>query len=482
MSKMSTSLGPGSAADFSASDTHACAHRFRLSVGNDRLERMFDLSTHDTPRRWLTALAEPPRELSDGDRIDLIRDLEDLKAAASATQAVLTADFDASQRRAQAEAGVSARRLGEGVAAQVALARRESPVRGAQHVGLGLVLNREMPHTLTRMTEGRLSEWRATLLVRETACLRLEDRQAADVALCADPRTLDGLSDRALVAEVKKLAYRLDPESVVRRACRAETERTVTIRPAPDTMSYVTALLPVAQGVAVYAALTRAAGQVRATGDPRSRGQVMADTLVTRVTGLSATEPVPVHVGLVITDRSLVRGDSEPALLEGYGVVPAQWARDLVAGSISADTAWLRRLYTAPSSGDLVAMDSSAQRFPSGLGRFIEVRDGGLCRTPWCGAPIRHHDHVVPRHAQGPTSRANGQGLCERCNYAKEALGWHSRPRPGPRHTVVVTTPTGHTYTSTAPGPPGASAVAAPTDARQRPRVDILFGPVVLAA
>jgi hypothetical protein len=31
----------------------------------------------------------------------------------------------------------------------------------------------------------------------------------------------------------------------------------VTIRPAPDCMTYVTALLPVAQGVGVYAALNR---------------------------------------------------------------------------------------------------------------------------------------------------------------------------------------------------------------------------------
>ena len=33
----------------------------------------------------------------------------------------------------------------------------------------------------------------------------------------------------------------------------------MTIRPAPDAMTYVTALLPVAQGVGVYAALKRAA-------------------------------------------------------------------------------------------------------------------------------------------------------------------------------------------------------------------------------
>ena len=50
-------------------------------------------------------------------------------------------------------------------------------------------------------------------------------------------------------------------------------------------MTYLTGLLPVAQGVAVHAALTRAADTLRATGDPRTRGQIMADTLVARVTG-----------------------------------------------------------------------------------------------------------------------------------------------------------------------------------------------------
>ena len=63
---------------------------------------------------------------------------------------------------------------------------------------------------------------------------------------------------------------------------KAESDRTVTIRPAPDTMTYVTALLPVAKGVGVYAALKRAADT---TFDDRSRGQVMADTFFERVTG-----------------------------------------------------------------------------------------------------------------------------------------------------------------------------------------------------
>ncbi|HKS02005.1 MAG TPA: HNH endonuclease, partial [Arthrobacter sp.] len=77
------------------------------------------------------------------------------------------------------------------------------------------------------------------------------------------------------------------------------------------------------------------------------------------------------------------------------------------------------------------------------------------CRTPYCDAPIRHHDHIVPWHDDGPTSLANGAGLCEACNHTKEQPGWKTHPRPGPRHTIEVTTPTGHTYSSTAPPLPG---------------------------
>ena len=412
--------------------------------------------------------------VSDTERIDLIGRFEALKASLSAAQARLTAGFDSSQRQVQADAGVPTRRQGEGVASQVALARRESPVRGAQHLGLAKALVHEMPGTLAAMTRGRLSEWRATLIARETACVSREDRATIDATLTADLEALEGLGDRKLVAEARRLAYRLDPESVVRRNRKAEVERCVTIRPAPDTMTYLTCLLPVAQGVAAYAALTREADSLRAAGDPRSRGQAMADTVVTRLTGQRAADEVPLSVGLLMTDRALLAGDDEPAEIEGYGVVPAAWARELLGGTASEIE--LRRLYTAPRTGDLVAMDAQTRRFPDGLASLIDLRDRG-CRTPWCDAPIRHRDHVVPQHAGGPTSAGNGQGLCERCNHAKEALGWRSRPRPGPRHTVEVTTPTGHRYRSTSPPMPGT-----PIENGSQCRVDFCFADVVLAA
>jgi hypothetical protein len=448
---------------------------------------MFELSGPDAQvvDRWRGSLGGVVSDVSDVARIDLIRSLEELKAAAAAAQARLAADLDESVRARHLEQGVPPSQQGAGVASQVALARRDSPVKGGQHLGLAKALVGEMPHTLAALADGRLSEWRATLLVRETACLSRQDRARVDEELVADPARLDGLGDRRVAAEARRLAYRLDPAAAVARARKAEGDRAVTVRPAPDTMSYLTGLLPVRAGVAAYAALRRAADEARVTGDPRSRGQVMADTLVERVTGQAIATGAPVAVGLVMTDRALFAGDSEPAVVPGYGPVPAPLARDWLrpakapttagagdpAASDAGDPAasdvgephprsaevWLRRLFTHPTTGQLVAMDSKAATFPPALRRLLVVRDE-VCRTPWCDALVRHADHVVPRARGGSTAEANGQGLCEQCNYVKESPGWSAGPAPGSslgRHLVETVAPTGHRYRSRPPPLPG---------------------------
>ena len=69
-------------------------------------------------------------KLNDRDRVELVRALEELKSAAAAAQARVAVAFDVSQRAEQQAAGVRRRDLGSGVAAQVGLARRDSPVKG----------------------------------------------------------------------------------------------------------------------------------------------------------------------------------------------------------------------------------------------------------------------------------------------------------------------------------------------------------------
>ncbi|WP_183098806.1 HNH endonuclease [Nocardioides pelophilus] len=394
--------------------------------------------------------------------IDLIGELETLKSAACAAQGEAAVAYDAARRSVESAQGVPARRQGRGVAAEIALARRESPHRGQTLLGLGKILHHEMPHTRARLADGRLSEFRAILLVRETACLTAEQRLFVDEELCADPAALDGIGTRELVARAKRAAYEIDPAAVVRRARNAESDRNVTVRPAPDTMTYLTSLLPVAQGVAVHAVLGRDADALRAKGDTRGRGQLMADLLVARITGADlvpdAPTPVPVMVNLTMADTTLL-GGHRPAEIGAEGVVPetvpAEIARCLLSRALTADVgAWIRQLYVN-HTGRLIGMTSKQRLYADGLADFLSARDLGICRTPFCDAPIRHRDHVQPVHAGGETTADNGQGLCEACNQAKEAPDWRQWSVDDLRHTVEIRTPTGHRYRSQAPPPVG---------------------------
>jgi hypothetical protein len=391
--------------------------------------------------------------LEDPARVDMLRALETLKCAAEGAQAIVTADFDTSQRAVQAAAGVPAEQQGRGIAVQVALARRESPHRGQRHLRLAQVLSREMPCAGVGLSSGRISEWRAMILARETECLSRVDRAEVDRRLAGDLDVLEAMGDRELAAAARELAYELDPVSFVERRRRAEADRRVTLRPAPDVMAQLSTLVAVRDGVAVWAVLSREADRARACGDERSRDQLMADTLVDRVLhpGKSATAPVSLMINVVVPDTVLLGDDHGLGWVERFGPVPGDLLREWIAENAESGVEqWVRRLYVTPKTGALVTTDSRKRRFEGKLAEFLRLRDH-RCRTLYCDAPVRHLDHAEPHAGGGPTSATNGQGVCEACNHAKQALGWSARPRPGPRHTIETVTPTGHTYTSTAP-------------------------------
>ena len=206
------------------------------------------------------------------------------------------------------------------------------------------------------------------------------------------------------------------------------------------------------QGVSVYAALKRAADT---SFDDRSRGQVMADTLVERVTGHPADVPVPVAVNLVMTDETLLGGATTPARVPGYGPVPAAIACRLAGDAIADEQskATLRRLYRHPDSGALVAMESRSRLFPKGLAQFIAFRDD-TCRTPYCDAPIRHARPRHPTCARWPhhcrQRSRHVRGLQLRQGSARLACPYVQMPTVE-RHKAVYVTPTGARHESHAP-------------------------------
>lgn len=478
--------------------------------------------------------------------IDQIGALERLKAACAAAQARLTHTFAVSQTAAGAARKQSAETTRRSIAAQVALTRHDSRFHGQRHVATAFALVDEMPQTLSALRRGDTTERRARIVLEQFACLTPADRRHADTVIGGD---LPRLGDRTAQSRAAAIAYRLDPEAVMGKIRGAVKDRHISLRPAPDTMTRLSALLPVAYGVAVYAALSKSADSTIATGDGRARGQIMADELVSRVTAQVVTgcdsygaphhgapqhgapqhsapqHSAPQHgdditgsntrpqsdssddatnrananranadpradgtgdlssissdfaeptafaapevnslsgcgcarsgglqLNLIMTDRTLF-GDDEPARLVGHGPIPGPLARALVIGNADAATkTWVRRLYTDPTGTQLMAMDSRQRLFPATAQKFLILRDQ-TCRTPWCDAPIRQIDHLIPFASGGPTHTGNGQGLCQACNLHKQASGWRSWASGD--GIVHINTPTGHAYRSPPPRIPG---------------------------
>jgi hypothetical protein len=401
----------------------------------------------------LGGLSYAETAVDDAVRVDRIAVLEQIKHVAAAAQAGEIVRFARSQVAAQREAGVNYRRLGQGIAEQVGLACRVSGWHGARRLSLARDLVTELPQTLVAMSRGEVSEHTAQLIGTETSHLDAETRRRVDQQLAASG--IGQMSAKQAAAEARRLAYAADPQASLARAAKARKDRRVSCRPAPDTMAWLSALLPVEQAVACLAALRKGGDTARAAGDERTRGQVEADLLVERLTGQAEADQVPLEVQLLVPLDALLDPDSagEPALIPGHGPLPAGLVDDLI-GKAGARTRW-RRLFTRGDA--VIGGDPTARRFTGWLASLIRLRDHQTCRQPFCSAQIRHLDHIRRWRDGGPTSYPNGWGLCERDNYVRELPGWkirliHAGDR-GP-HLVATTTPTGHTYYSRAPNPP----------------------------
>jgi hypothetical protein len=141
----------------------------------------------------LRAALDVAGDLDEAALVDAIGQLETLGRTVTAAQAALTALLDERLTRQQADAGTSPGDLGRGVGEVVALARRESPQRGRRHLSLARIVPTELPHTWAAWRTGRIDEWTATVIARETACLPLCHRLAVDEIVAGDPEDPEGL-------------------------------------------------------------------------------------------------------------------------------------------------------------------------------------------------------------------------------------------------------------------------------------------------
>lgn len=384
---------------------------------------------------------------NDAQRIDQLTALERIKSAAAAAQARITDAFKDSQLRAteasRKRAADEGRRLPKAdtsVAHQVALARRESPYAGRQHLNLAEALVHDLPCTMAALERGDISEQRAMIVVTETADLSREDRMTVDAEIIGD---LPGLGDTELRHLLRRIALRIDEEAAMRRRAKARAGRDVTGRILHDGTALVTARISDVDYAAVMNSLNEKVSSLKAQGDPRSRGQIRGDLFVQRLTLSVFAEGRPVAVKLVLGVESLLGASSEPGHVIGVGPVPAAACRELIKRASAEQRATLQGC-----SGSMRPAPSWRWSATAGRSR--------LTSQSWIDL-----------------------GLCEECNYAKESPGWSQMPisEQFERHRVMTMTPTGHVYESQAPPMPGT-----PVAGRRPLIVELYASNLVLAA
>ena len=385
-------------------------------------------------------------------------------------------------------------------AGDLSLITRRSPHMAGRTLASAQRLIEVLPRMMQALCAGTISSDVAYTVAGAVSVLEPELARDVDRELAGRLPELDGAGTRRWKDAVAAIADELDPEGVTLRHRRALRQRHVTLTPGQNGMATLSARLGAIDARRLHKRLSIEAERRRAAGAREGHGAAMADAFTDALLAVhpQAAAGGALDIGLIITDRALLRPDSgDAAHLEGYGPVPVEAVRAQLRAALTAPEdptddphgadgpalrATFRRLYTHPTTGELVAMDSTARAFPPAMKQFLSWRDT-TCRGPFCNAAVRQSDHIVPVSRGGPTSLDNGEGLCAHCNRKEISTArvervegpqlpghhveWtgHSGTRRVTSATSLVSTPRPHA----APSPPRPPRRAPRIPARSAP-------------
>jgi hypothetical protein len=165
-----------------------------------------------------------------------------------------------------------------------------------------------------------------------------------------------------------------------------------------------------------------AAGSVEETDVPPT--SIRAQVLVT----------VPVFSLLGVTD--------EPAMLDGYGPIPASMARDLVADGAES----FHRVLVDPRDGAPLEIGRTSYRLTKAMRAWLRMRDG-KCPFPGCSnhSLDNEADHLLAWANGGTTGISNLGQPCPKHHKLRHTTGW--TPTPATKNQPPGwTSPTGRYY------------------------------------
>jgi hypothetical protein len=279
-------------------------------------------------------------------------------------------------------------------------------------------LLRELPATMTALADGEISHRHARVMIDHANSLPLDARRSFEEAALPFAVTLTPcrFDHRARV-----LREREHPESIEVRQNSCRDKRELSLDPARDGMAWLTAYLPAASAQSVYDRVTDIAAALQRPDEPRTLSQLRADVFCDLLIDgqTDASHPTQPNLGRGIRARVLVtvpvltllgRG-SEPAMLEGYGPIDIDTARELAAGAPG-----FVRILTHPETGAVLSLGRDRYAIPPRPSRLaphagrnlpcpgMRCRRPALRSRPYEGLAVRRS--VEPRQSRASLPEA----------------------------------------------------------------------------
>lgn len=437
------------------------------------------------------AVSDPLRGLADG-CLEILAGAREVEARVAGVKAKAAVGYaEAAHAVAGPDVPVVAQEMA--VAAEIGCVLALGPRAAASFLATSHALTSSLPRTLEALQSGTLSWQHAIVLADETASLDAVGAAALE-AHFLDPEAQDAargcpvgeLPAHRFRVKARTWRERHHAESIEKRHARGLAERRVEFRPDRDGMAWLGAYLPADQAMSGWNRLTAAARGLQGPAEDRTMPQLRADSFTAAILGsgntrggstslsrvgasASATagvvaaagpgagaggtdgagpghQPSPVRAEVLVTVPvfALMGLTDEPAMLDGYGPVPASMARRLVADGAGS----FYRVLVDPRDGAPLEIGRKSYRVPRAMRAWLRMRDG-KCPFPGCSNTSldTEADHLLAWHHGGTTGISNLGQPCPKHHKLRHTTAW--KPTPASTNEPPGwTSPTGRHYTS----------------------------------
>ena len=395
-------------------------------------------------------------DVADCDLIDVMGEATRDESTAIAQRLAAVAELFVRRSGALAECEWWCADACDAVAAEVSAAQNISHARAVGQVQFACALRHRLPAVANVFASGVIDFRMVSTVISRTENVDEDVMPQLDEAIARHAAKWMKLSGPKLRDRVDLWVAKFDPAGV-RVPPKVKDNRYVDLYPASPGMAGLSGYLHSADGAALDARLDALAATVCAN-DPRIKEQRRADACgvlgrgeatlacqcgsgdcpaATERNNAAIAAAAVIHV---VAGQATLDGTSDqPGYLSGFGILPAESVRDLAA------TAKLQPLEVPTTTTPEPGYRPSVKTM-----EFIRWRDL-TCRWPGCDRPVEKSDidHTVP-WPYGPTHPSNNKPYCRTHHLIKTFYtgpgGWIEQQLPD--GTIVLTTPTGHTYTT----------------------------------